>query len=486
MDGTRVAVAADAPSVEAGRAGAGAFADADALLGVVEEALGRLRALPLDAGVSDLRLAGSVERLARIERMVAAEQLRRIAVVDSRGAHEAVGAGSVSTMLTSRLGLSGREARVRAETASALSVLPLTAARLAAGEIGVGQAETAARALRDVTTAGDAGEKHEQAAAALDRVVAVEGVRCDRQRLRQRLDTWAETRGHRTLADAEQRAWRRRRAWLAAPAGPDRMARLTAELPAVQATKLRAALDPLLRKTSVDDQRSPEQRCADALTTLAEHALDRGGLPRTALGRPHVLLVTTVDSLDGTPGAAPATLDGHGPVSTQTARQLVCDADVTPVTITNGRVVLDVGRTRRTPTRAQRAAVIARDQSCVGCGAPASRCEIHHIRWWSRGGPTDLDNLTLLCWNCHTHVHHHHWQIHEDPDGRYTARPSDRQPPGRRPPERPPPERPLHEGWRPPGDGASGGASRDGPSPDDQQPDKPGRQHHRRRLLHPT
>jgi hypothetical protein len=36
----------------------------------------------------------------------------------------------------------------------------------------------------------------------------------------------------------------------------------------------------------------------------------------------------------------------------------------------NGEV-LDAGRTRREPTRPQRIAVIARDQVCVGCGAPA-------------------------------------------------------------------------------------------------------------------
>ena len=44
-----------------------------------------------------------------------------------------------------------------------------------------------------------------------------------------------------------------------------------------------------------------------------------------------------------------------------------------------------------------------------GCTTPPSLCEAHHVTWWSRGGPTTLDNLALLC-------HRHHTQIHAQPD----------------------------------------------------------------------
>ena len=46
-----------------------------------------------------------------------------------------------------------------------------------------------------------------------------------------------------------------------------------------------------------------------------------------------------------------------------------------------------------------------------GCTTPPSLCEAHHVIWWSRGGPTTLDNLALLC-------HRHHTQIHAQPDDR--------------------------------------------------------------------
>ena len=59
--------------------------------------------------------------------------------------------------------------------------------------------------------------------------------------------------------------------------------------------------------------------------------------------------------------------------------------------------------------------MIARDQSCAGCGAPAARCQIHHIRYRRNGGPTVTANLVLLCWACHHGVHHLGWTIHGDP-----------------------------------------------------------------------
>ena len=85
-----------------------------------------------------------------------------------------------------------------------------------------------------------------------------------------------------------------------------------------------------------------------------------------------------------------------------------CDAEVTEVTMTRNHEVLDAGRTRRQPTRRQRIAVIARDKACIGCGAPVSRSQIHHVEWWIRDlGPTDEDNLCLTCWTCHFNIHHH-------------------------------------------------------------------------------
>ena len=141
--------------------------------------------------------------------------------------------------------------------------------------------------------------------------------------------------------------------------------------------------------------------------------------------RPHVLLITTPDALHGVEGAEPSLLDGHGPIGTDLARQICCDARITAVLTDRDGAVLDAKPLRPSPTRRQRAAVIARDKHCVGCGAAVSRCEVHHIVWRRNGGRTLVENLVLVCGNCHTHIHHHGWVVTRDHHGRYHAGPPD-------------------------------------------------------------
>jgi len=261
----------------------------------------------------------------------------------------------------------------------------------------------------------------------LDALVAEHAGGEDHGRLRHRLDDWqAHNHHHDVLGDRQRRAFARRHAWLGAdPADGDGMLRLEARLDAVSGATVRAALEPLARPTHADDPRAQGQRLADALVALAEMALNGGDLPQTAVARPHVLLITTPNALHGAPGADPSLLDGAGPISPDTARQVCCDADITPIVVGRNGQILDVGRNRRVPTAAQRKAVIARDQHCVGCAAPANRCQIHHIRWWRHHGATNLHNLTLLCWACHHNAHHNNWTITRQPDGHHTAKPPD-------------------------------------------------------------
>ncbi len=245
--------------------------------------------------------------------------------------------------------------------------------------------------------------------------------------------------------------------WLGAEPDADGTVRIEGRLDPLGAAHVRAALDALARPCG--DGRTHPQRLADALTTICRDSLDGGGLPDVAAQRPHILLITqtghaghasaaesnettanrsrTSAGADNgaTNGAASpslwAHLDGVGPVSEATARLIGCDAETTTITMDPDGAVLNVGRARRDPNRAQRAAVIARDQHCIGCHATATRCQIHHIHWWRHGGPTDLDNLTLACWSCHHHLHHAGWQITRH-GTTYTAHPPARPPDGER------------------------------------------------------
>jgi hypothetical protein len=118
-------------------------------------------------------------------------------------------------------------------------------------------------------------------------------------------------------------------------------------------------------------------------------------------------------------GAAPGRT-GHGTLLT--ARQvlaLCCGAQIGAIRWDDG-LPLDVGRTARTEPTGLRRALEARDQGCrwTCCGALAAWATAHHIRPWSQGGATRLQDMALFC-----HVHHHYyihtlgWTITGDPNG---------------------------------------------------------------------
>ncbi|QBI21657.1 DUF222 domain-containing protein [Egibacter rhizosphaerae] len=165
------------------------------------------------------------------------------------------------------------------------------------------------------------------------------------------------------------------------------------------------------------DTRSRSQRQYDALIALARRVVESGELPELLHASARVLLLTTPEALHGQPDAEPSWLDGAGEISPETARLICCDAEFAAVTTRNGEV-LDAGRARREPSVRQRDAIIARDRACVGCGARLALCQTHHVRQRDRG-PTSVDNLVTLCFECHWHVHHHGWEVTRRPDGTF-------------------------------------------------------------------
>ena len=98
-----------------------------------------------------------------------------------------------------------------------------------------------------------------------------------------------------------------------------------------------------------------------------------------------------------------------------TARQvltLACRAEISVIRWRDG-LPLDVGRRYRTETPALRRALTARDRGCrwPGCTAPTAWTEAHHLIYWWNGGPTDIDNLLLLCRWHHGLVHKGQWKL---------------------------------------------------------------------------
>ncbi len=64
-------------------------------------------------------------------------------------------------------------------------------------------------------------------------------------------------------------------------------------------------------------------------------------------------------------------------------------------------------------TNSRRRALTVRDGGCVfpGCNAPAAWCDAHHVNHFEDGGPTDLNNLALLCRHHHGITHRTGWTM---------------------------------------------------------------------------
>jgi hypothetical protein len=171
---------------------------------------------------------------------------------------------------------------------------------------------------------------------------------------------------------------------------------------------VRAALEPLARKSGAHDDRKLPQRFADALVELAS-----GGK------QANIQVTATIETLKGLAGSAAGEMEFSLPISSLAVQRMACDCSVTRVLLSQESVVMDVGRTTRIVSAPLKRALKTRDCHCrwPGCERPASKCDGHHLLSWINGGPTDLDNLVLLCRRHHRMVHEGGWQLIKTEDG---------------------------------------------------------------------
>jgi Domain of unknown function (DUF222)/HNH endonuclease len=174
----------------------------------------------------------------------------------------------------------------------------------------------------------------------------------------------------------------------------------------------RTALESLAKRLGPDDSRSHKQRMADSLGELVHHAMDEGKLPRRNGVKPHINLTTTLEGLKNEVGAPAADLELSLPISTRTLERIACDSTISRVLLADS-MVIDVGRATRVVSAPTRRALRARDHGCrwPGCDRQVNWSTPHHIVAWSRGGPTKLPNLVLLCYFHHRLVHEGGWQV---------------------------------------------------------------------------
>jgi hypothetical protein len=211
------------------------------------------------------------------------------------------------------------------------------------------------------------------------------------------------------LFSDEDRA--RRRGLHLGTQGVDGMSRLSgwldpearAYLEAVEAAVRPGRHQPDNESDSHDD-RTPAQRCHDALKLGLETAIASGDL---GLHRGHpvtVVVTTTLAELTNAAGAAPARTGGG---SRLPMRDLIAMAGKSihylAVFDDHTERPLYLGRQKRIATADQRLICYARDRGCTrpNCLESGYRCEVHHADDWGRGGTTDADKLYFLCGHDH-------------------------------------------------------------------------------------
>jgi Domain of unknown function (DUF222) len=153
--------------------------------------------------------------------------------------------------------------------------------------------------------------------------------------------------------------------------------------------------------------RTFSERRADALVEMARRVLQTTN--STARRSSDALLLIPFDTY--VTGGVASYPDGTT-VSPDRVRQLLCDAVITPLLQGDAGQPLWMGRSVRTATDAQRRALVARDRHCAfpGCHRPVSWTQVHHIEFWTRDhGPTDIDNLCLVCTTHHDLLHKPGW-----------------------------------------------------------------------------
>ena len=118
-----------------------------------------------------------------------------------------------------------------------------------------------------------------------------------------------------------------------------------------------------------------------------------------------------------------AWIEGGPAISPAVAERLACGATMQALVVDRRGNPLHLGRRRRTVSPAQLCALRVRDHDrCVFPGCPQTRrLQAHHVRWWRNGGPTDLDNLALLCTFHHHLVHDQGYQLRPGKHGGFTA-----------------------------------------------------------------
>lgn len=391
-----------------------------AAVAAIEHALGEVADVDPDwmvtgeKGQALLRVSTAIDRLTEL-------QLRLLAGADDVAAAE--GARDVAAWLAQHGRRDRGECRRRLRLARALQHHTPTAEALREGRTNVGQAHTIVDAIDDLPI-----EVEPEVRSAAERRLVEEAATFAPRQLRilgrRVVDVIAPEVAEEIEARLLEREARRaaRRTHLYRRRNGDGTSDLRIRVSDAVCDRLLTYLDAFTspRRAGAEpaaDRRPYPQQLGTAFASFLE-AVDPARLPLHGGDATTVLVTVSLDALRDQLGTAYV---GDEPLAAAEARRLACTAGIVPVVLGGVSQVLDLGRSRRLFSSAQRRALAINQPTCRadGCEVPAAWTEAHHAGDpWSRGGRTDLADGLLLCGHHHRRAHDRSYRTERTADGR--------------------------------------------------------------------
>ena len=356
--------------------------------------------------------AHTLTEITRASSRVAELEARLASHAGTVGVAERVGATSVANWWAHETRMTRAEAHRKTRLADGLDHHPAVQAGLRAGDLLVDQARVIIKAVEDLPDHLDPdlvarAEAHLVGQAAHFDAIALRNL--GRGLLHVIDPEAADAHEARLLEREEREAAMATR--LTMREDPDGITRGTFALPTAQgqmfkkqllafaAPKHRAAVEGHLGERKPSPQRMGQAFAEWIERYPADHLPEAGGVSAT------VVITIPVETLLG--GLKPGVLDTGAVISPGQARRMACEAGLLPIVLGGKSEILDLGRTRRFHTKAQRIALAQRDGGCTadGCDWPPGLCHVHHDPSWATGGKTDIEHARLLCPKHHARAH---------------------------------------------------------------------------------
>lgn len=375
------------------------------------------------SSLDDADLAEAVEGIAAVQARLGELQLRVARAAEQSRVAERAAASGTDAWLARLTGTS------RGRMAGGLWLARMLEERyagvrevLAAGRIDLDQARVIVRAAEKIPVPIDEAAREDVTVTLAERAarerVAPARLRRMARRMCDRISReLADEHQTALLEDEARRAAAQTYLWLGD--NGDGTWALKGTIPELHGQLLATVLDHLSsprRRDPSDANYGRTELLGQAFCELLEH-LPTDGL--ASHGRVGATVMVHLDHQHLLDGLSAARLDSGAEITPATARRLACNAGIIPAVFGGQSLPLDVGRESRLHTKAQRAALSARHDTCAaeGCERPFAWCEIHHPDPWSQGGRTDLANAVPLCGWHHRKAHDNSFTHKRSPAG---------------------------------------------------------------------